>query len=85
MLACMRSTLIIEDELFKKAKRRAAERGTTLSDVVNQALRESLASPEVEAPPFTMTTFGTPRTTVHREPGDFYAASEEDDRRSVRR
>ncbi len=85
MLACMRSTLIIEDELFRKAKRRAAERGTTLSDVVNQALRESLARPEVEAPPFTMTTFGAPKTKVHREPGDFHAASEEDDRRSVRR
>ena len=45
----MRSTVIIEDELFKTAKRRAAERGTTLSNLVNQALRESLAKPEATA------------------------------------
>jgi len=36
-------------------------------------------------PPFEMTTFGTPKTRVHREPRDFHAASEEDDRRSIRR
>lgn len=85
MLTSMRSTVIIEDELFKKAKRRAAERGTTFSDLVNQALRESLAKPEAKAPPFRMTTFGAPKTKVHREPRDFHAASEEDDRRSLRR
>jgi Bacterial antitoxin of type II TA system, VapB len=81
----MRSTVIIDDELFRKAKRRAAERGTTLSGLVNQALRESLAKPETNAPPFRMTTFGDPRTKVHREPSDFHAASEDDDRRSLRR
>ncbi len=85
MLTLMRSTVIIEDELFKKAKRRAAERGTTLSDLVNQALRESLAKPEAEAPLFRMTTFGASKTKVHREPRDFHAASEEDDRRGLRR
>jgi hypothetical protein len=41
LLACMRSTLILDDDLFRKAKRRAAALNTTLSDVVNQALRES--------------------------------------------
>ena len=85
MLTFMRSTVIIEDELFKKAKRRAVERRTTFSDLVNQALRESLARPEVTAPPFRMTTFGDPKKKVHREPRDFHAASEADDRRSLRR
>jgi len=85
MLACMRSTVIIEDELFKKAKRRAAEGGTTLSNLVNQALRESLAKPEAAAPPFRMTTFGDPKAKVHREPRDYQAVSEDEDRRSLRR
>ena len=85
MLASMRSTVIIEDELFKTAKRRAAERGTTLSNLVNQALRESLAKPEAAAPPFRMTTFGNPKAKVHREPRDYQAVSEDEDRRSLRR
>ncbi len=85
MLFFMRSTVIIEDELFKKAKRHAAERGTTLSEFVNQALRESLAKPEAAAPPFRMTTFGDPKAKVHREPRDYQAVSEDDDRRSLRR
>ena len=85
MLAFMRSTVIIEDELFKTAKRRAAERGTTLSNLVNQALRESLAKPEAAAPPFRMTTFGNPKAKVHREPRDYQAAGEDEDRRSLRR
>ena len=85
MLSSMRSTVVIEDELFKKAKQRAAERGTTLSDLVNQALRESLAKPETAAPPFRMTTFGDPKTKLHREPRDYQAVSEDEDRRSLRR
>ena len=85
MLSPMRSTVIIEDELFKKAKRRAAERGTTLSDLVNQALRESFAKPDAAAPPFRMTTFGDPKAKLHREPRDHQAVSEDDDRRSLRR
>jgi len=81
----MRSTVTIEDDLFKKAKRRAAERGTTLSDIVNQALRESLSQPEVPAPVFQMTTFGDPNAKLHREPRDFQAASEDDEARALRR
>jgi hypothetical protein len=81
----MRSTVIIEDELFKTAKRRAAERGTTLSNLVNQALRESLAKPKTTAPPFRMTTFGDPKAKIHREPRDYQAVSEDEDRRSLRR
>ena len=81
----MRSTVSLEDELFKKAKRRAAERGTTLSEIMNQALRESLAKPEPAAPPFRMTTFGDPKAKVHREPRDYQAAGEDEDRRSLRR
>jgi hypothetical protein len=85
MLTCMRSTLVIDDDLFKQAKRRAAERGTTLSEFVNHALREALAKPDATAPPFRMTTFGDPKKPLHREPRDFHVAVEDDDRRSLRR
>ena len=85
MLTDMRSTVIIDDELFKKAKQRAAVLNTTLSAVINQALREALSKPTVEAPAFHMITFGNPRKRVHREPRDHHASLEGDDRESVRR
>jgi hypothetical protein len=84
MLIYMRSTVVIEDELFKKAKQRAAALDTTLSDVVNQALRESLSKPLAEAPAFHMLTFGNPKARLHREPSDFEMTTEEEDRRSLR-
>jgi len=42
MLLCMRTTLDINDVLFRAAKRKAAERGTSLRDVVETALRQHL-------------------------------------------
>jgi len=43
----MRTTLILNDELVAEAKRRAADRRTSLSAVVNEALRKALhATPE---------------------------------------
>ncbi|MHB8873853.1 MAG: type II toxin-antitoxin system VapB family antitoxin [Myxococcaceae bacterium] len=38
----MRTTIELNDELLRKAKRRAADLGTTLRDVVEQALRSLL-------------------------------------------
>ena len=38
----MRTTLILNDELVTEAKRRAADRRTSLSAVVNEALRKAL-------------------------------------------
>ena len=44
----MRTTLILNDELVAEAKRRAADRQTSLSAVVNDALRKALHSaPEI--------------------------------------
>ena len=85
MLACMRSTLILDDDLFRKAKRRAAALNTTLSDVVNQALRESLSRPMAEPPPFEMVTFGNPKRRVHHEPRDIQTAIEDEERATLRR
>jgi len=38
----MRTTLIIDDHVVQEAKRRAAERGITLSTLTTQALRDAL-------------------------------------------
>jgi hypothetical protein len=45
MLYIMRTTLSISDELLAAAKRRARERGQTLGDVVDAALRRELGQP----------------------------------------
>jgi hypothetical protein len=39
MLFCMRTTLDLDDHLLKEAKQFAAERGTTLTAVMEDALR----------------------------------------------
>jgi len=85
MLTGMRSTLVLDDELFRKAKQRAAALNTTLSAVVNQALRDALAKPIPEAPAFHMITFGDPRQRVHREPRDQQAVLDAEDRDALRR
>ena len=43
MLLCMRTTIEISDELFRRAKKRAADEGTTLREVVDLALRSYLS------------------------------------------
>lgn len=81
MLTCVRTTLIIDDALLRQAKRRAAERDLTVSDVVNDALRESFreTSP-VDAPPFSMVTYGESSRRVSHEPADFAVELEAEDR-----
>jgi hypothetical protein len=74
----MRSTLILDDDLFRRATRRAATLNTTLSEVVNQALRESLSRPVAEPSPFEMVTFGNPRRRVRHEPGDMAVIEEKE-------
>jgi hypothetical protein len=45
----MRTTIALDDQLLASAKRRARERGETLGQVVEDALRRELAEPaEVE-------------------------------------
>jgi hypothetical protein len=57
----MRTTVSISDELLAAAKRRARERGETLGDVVDAALRRELADPgpPVERPAVPVFRGGT--------------------------
>ena len=57
----MRTTLAIDDALLQRAKRRAAERGQTLGQYVEDAVRRDLvsAAPQAVAPPLPVFTRGT--------------------------
>jgi hypothetical protein len=84
MLTYVRTTLVIDDELFREAKRRAAETGRTLSQLVSLALREALRQkPPSPFPPFRMPTFGGPDPLRH-EAADLARALEDEDRARVR-
>ncbi len=78
MLICMRTTLILDDLLLRTAKEAAAKAGCTVSDIVNQALGESLAARAAVKPRFEMITYGSSGRSEH-EPADFAAALEADD------
>ena len=62
MYVCMRTTLIIEDPLFREAKQKAAATGTTLSELMNSALRRFLFTPignsREKTERFSMPVFG---------------------------
>ena len=84
MLTCMRTTLVLDDVLLKRAREVAAKAGCTLSDIVNQALGEALSARAVARPRFEMITYGAGDRTRH-EPSDFAAALEADDLAAMRR
>ena len=70
MYAYMRTTLVLEDQLFRSAKREAGKEGTTLSEVVNRALRQHLLiKPANDAGKvfFSMPVFGEPGS-LHQTP-----------------
>jgi len=79
MIIYMRTTLIIDDEMLRQAKKRAADRKVTVSDVVNDALREAFGRPRPAAPPFTMITYGRSGRRVRHTPEDFAAELERED------
>lgn len=56
----MRTTIHLPDSLLDQARRRALETGTTLTRVIEGALRESLAGRRAgkKATPVRLTTFG---------------------------
>jgi hypothetical protein len=83
MLPSMRTTLVLDDVLLREAKHRAAERDLTVSQVVNEALREAFRQASQTAPPFSMITYGPSDRRVTHDPADFAADSELDDRTAL--
>ena len=79
MLTCMRTTLILDDQLLRQARRRAAERNATLSAVVNDALREALREQPAAAHAFRLITFAGAGGRVRHEAKDFKGVLEEED------
>lgn len=84
MITCMRTTLVLDDALLRQAKRRAAERDLTVSEVVNEALRDSFGRPVPTAPPFLMATYGGAGRRVQHEPSDFASELEAEDHDRIR-
>lgn len=60
----MRTTLVIDDELFRALKRRAAEEGRTLSAVTQEALRRGLERPKPQRVRVKLPVFSMGRPTV---------------------
>jgi hypothetical protein len=79
----MRTTLVIDDALLRRAKRGAAERDLTVSDIVNEALRESLRETSTAVAPFSFTSYGAAGRAAHHEPADFAAQLEDEDRQRL--
>jgi len=82
----MRTTMTIEDEIFRQLKKRAADTGVPVSDIVNRALRETLfAAPDApQPPPFRMVTFGRGQAVVDHTPAELIRALDEEDRDGLR-
>jgi hypothetical protein len=85
MLIYMRTTIVLDDRLARDAKRLAAQRGITLSDLVAEAIRAVLAEPAGPVPRFSMVTYGGGEPVRHHEPGDLSEALEDEERRSLPR
>jgi hypothetical protein len=64
----MRTTLVIDDDVFALAKQQAALRGETLSALVSAALRESFREPKpgAQTREFVMPVFGVAGEPVAR-------------------
>ena len=56
----MRTTITIDDSLLERLKRQAAERGTTVSRLIEESVRlmDHQASAEAAPAPFELVTFG---------------------------
>ena len=55
MVICIvKTTLNLDDRLFREAKKMAAERGVTLTQVIEEALRAALAQPPDRGAPLRL-------------------------------
>lgn len=69
--ACMRTTLILNEQLIRRAKREAGDKGATLSGFVNRAPRNYFftKSDEGKQVVFTMPVFFVKRFIFTKQPG----------------
>ena len=85
----MRTTVQLDDDVFRRAKAAAAAAGIPLSRLIEDSLRENLRrilAPEAaHARPFQMVTFGQRGRRVAHEPADFASTAEAEDLRSLGR
>ena len=89
MLIFMRTTVQLDDDVFRRAKAAAAAAGISLSRLIEDSLRENLRrAPGTEgarARRFRMVTFGQRERRVAHEPTDFASAAETEDLQSLDR
>lgn len=54
MLICVRTTLNLDDDLMRAVKRRAAESGETMTEIIERALRGQFSRASESAEPFVL-------------------------------
>jgi hypothetical protein len=83
----MRTTLVLDDEILKRARHRAIDLGVTLSELVNRSLERVLDEEEAqkELEPFQMVTFDGGADEVGHTPEDFKRIMEDEDIEYVKR
>jgi antitoxin component of RelBE/YafQ-DinJ toxin-antitoxin module len=75
----VRTTLRLDDDLLIELKQRASEQGLTLSELVNLALRRSLARPRRSRRPFRQQTRDLGRPSFDVTKANAVAATLEDE------
>ena len=88
MIIFMRTTVQLDDALFRRAKAAAAEAGIPLSRLIENSLRENLRASTTDGQRprrFKMLTFGQGERRVAHQPADLAAVAEADDLESLGR
>jgi hypothetical protein len=75
----MRTTVLLDDRLFRAAKRRAASRGVSFSQLVSEALRVALQETTSATRDYAMVTYGG-KASVHHEPVEFADTDDDESR-----
>ena len=84
MITHMRTTLVLDDRLLTEAKKRAADRRTTVSEVVNDALRDVFARSDKPTRPFRLITYGDPSKPMHLSVEDIKQLLDDDEMEGYR-